>query len=246
MTAKYLRQVLTVFFLLLIGSQAWSAGYLYKTVLLRAAPGKLLTLIDFLKKDMEKHADYGLDKPYLLRHSQGDQWDLLMIIPVESLETYYNHENAAKRQSSFSFDKPYGDSFYEYISYHEDMFVTGPPLETFKKNFATFDYYHVEMFIALPGKQTELLKQRRMENVYLEGIARNPNLIFTRVAGSKWDIFTIGCYRDIKHFAESADIPADLEEKAALQAGFKGANFIGSYLRELIAEHHDTLANAVR
>ena len=70
--------------------------------------------------------------------------------------------------------------------------------------FEKFNYYHVEMFIALPGKQKELLKQREMENVYLKEIDRDPNFIFTRLAGSVWDIFTIGCYRDIKHFAESA------------------------------------------
>ena len=64
--------------------------------------------------------------------------------------------------------------------------------------------------------------------------------------GSEIDIFTLGFYRDIKHFAESADIPLDVEDKAAKVAGFEGVNYIGSYLRSLLLKHNDTLAGAVR
>ena len=51
--------------------------------------------------------------------------------------------------------------------------------------------------------------------------------------------------RDLKHFAESADIPEEKEEEAARHAGFEAANRIGTYLRTLIHQHHDTLAVAV-
>jgi len=241
-----LKRTVTIFAVLLMTSQVWAGEYLYRTVLMRAAPGKLLQLIELLKGDLAKHAQYGLDKPYLMRHSQGDQWDLLMLIPVGSFEHYYRPENMEKRRASFSMDKVYNDVFYNYLAYHEDLFALGPDPETFHRHFQEFSYYHVEMFIALPGKRSELLEQRRMENVYLREIGRDVNLIFAKVSGSKWDLFTIGCYRDIKHFAESADIPPDVEDRAALKAGFQGANFIGSYLRELIDEHHDTLAGAVR
>ena len=101
------------------------------------------------------------------------------------------------------------------------------------------------MFVALPGKQNELLAQREMENVYLQEIGRGKNLIFTVDQGGHWDSFTLGGYRDIKHFAESADIPLEVEEKAAIKAGFKGANHISPYLRSLIDMHHDTLGGKV-
>ena len=65
------------------------------------------------------------------------------------------------------------------------------------------------------------------------------------LARRAWDIFTIGCYRDLKHFAESADISEEKEEAAARHAGFEAANRIGTYLRTLIYQHHDTLAVAV-
>ena len=85
-----------------------------------------------------------------------------------------------------------------------------------------------------------------MENVYLKEIGRDDNLIFTKVFGGEADQFTIGFYRDIKHYAESADISEEVENKAAIKAGFEGVHTIGSYLRSLLLSHHDTLAGAVR
>ena len=72
------------------------------------------------------------------------------------------------------------------------------------------------------------------------------NLIFVRDAGAHWDLFTIGPYRDLKHYAENADVPEAKSEEAAKAAGFDGAKGIGPYLRTLIASHHDTLAVAIR
>ena len=85
-----------------------------------------------------------------------------------------------------------------------------------------------------------------MENVFLNELKRRPNFIFTKVTGASWDIFTIGFYTNLKDYASSGGQPAEEQEKAAKKAGFEGANKIGSYLRELILEHHDTLAGAVR
>ncbi len=59
-------------------------------------------------------------------------------------------------------------------------------------------------------------------------------------------LFTLGFYRDLKHYAESADIPEKDQEAPAKAAGFEGASHIGTYLRNLISEHHDTLAVAVK
>ena len=124
--------------------------------------------------------------------------------------------------------------------------MKGPPLEQVAATLHRGNYYHIEMFIAIPGKRGELLREREMENVYLAQLDRPQNLIFTRAAGAAWDAFTLGVYRDIKHYAESADIPEEQEEAAAVAAGFEGANMIGVYLRTLIHRHNDTLANAVR
>ena len=85
-----------------------------------------------------------------------------------------------------------------------------------------------------------------MENAYSRAISQPVNLIFTRESGAAWDLFTVGAYRDLKHYAESADIPEPAQEAAAKAAGFEDARHIGPYLRTLISSHHDTLAVAIK
>jgi len=102
------------------------------------------------------------------------------------------------------------------------------------------------VFDALAGKQSELFREREMENAYLKALKRPENLIFVRDQGAAWDLFTIGTYRDLKHFAESAGILEADQEAAAKAAGFEAANRIGPYLRTLISSHHDTLAVSVK
>lgn len=197
----------------------------YKTTLFRAAPGMLLSLLDFLKNSP--------DEIYLMRHSQGDHWDLMLIEPVRD---YGNYFSETINFSSF------GSELHEMVAYKEELFVSGPDLELFESKYKNNEFYHIEMFVALPGKQSELLKEREMENEYLKYIGRPQNLIFTKDFGSKWDVYTIGFYENIQEFAGSENIPEDKEEAAAKKAGFEAADRIGTYLRTLISLHHDTLA----
>ncbi|MCP4459061.1 MAG: hypothetical protein GY816_13715 [Cytophagales bacterium] len=44
------------------------------------------------------------------------------------------------------------------------------------------------------------------------------------------------------HDFAGSEMSFEDEGAAAKKAGFEGVNFIGSYLRSLIAGHHDTLA----
>ena len=224
--------------------------YLYRTLLVRAAPGDLLEVIDLYKARMPVHDATGDARPFIMRHSQGDQWDLLLLFPMGSFSEYYSAERVDRRslaaeESGMSEDE-FRRALDARVAWREETFVAGPSLDVVRQSFTEADYYHVEMFIALPGKRAALLEQRKMENDYLKRLDRPQNLIFTRVAGAAWDLYTIGFYRDIKHFAESADIPEAREEEAALAAGFEAAGRIGTYLRTLIQSHHDTLARAVR
>ena len=226
---------------------AQHGNYIYKTITIRATPGRLLDLIDLLKEDMSNPNVFPGEKPRLMRHSQGDQWDLLMIVPVGlEMKDYYADVSIRARERSKTQDQAYGSDYFDLVSWQEEGFYFGPAIRLFNNRFGALNYYHVEMFQALAGKQAELLQQRKMENIYLNEIDREPNFIFTKIIGSQVDIFTIGLYRDIKHFAESADIPLEKEDAAAKKAGFESVNTIGSYLRSLLLEHHDTLAGAVR
>ncbi|MEQ9265416.1 MAG: hypothetical protein RLN81_09365 [Balneolaceae bacterium] len=217
----------------------------YKVTLLRANPGDLLELIDEIKDDIKNHETLGIDKPYLLRHSQGDHWDLMLIYTIDSISDHLSQENLLKRRTSKTLDKPYGDSYHHLVSFQEEAIVEGPEKEQFTEWFEEYGYFHIEIFTALAGKQSELLKQREMENVFYSHINHKGNLIFTRVFGPSWDVFTIGAYYDLKDFADDGGVTFEQEDEAAKKAGFEGVNYIGSYLRSLLLHHHDTLAGKV-
>ncbi|WP_436517481.1 hypothetical protein [Ekhidna sp. To15] len=230
-----------ILFTLLVASQLTAQDQLYKVTLLRAKPGELLRLIEVIKEDISNYTDYTSNKPYLLRHSQGDHWDLMLIYPIDDLDSYFSNDKSNKRKGSQSFEKPIGDPFFDIVSYQEEAIVSGPIINKFVEAFEKYKLFHIEIFTSLAGKQAELVKQRQSENKFYALINHRPNFIFNRVFGPSWDNFTIGFYDDMHDFA-GPEIAFEEEDKAAKAAGFEGVNFIGSYLRSLIADHHDTLA----
>jgi hypothetical protein len=223
------------------GPQSPEPAYLYKTTFVRAAPGKLLDLIALYKSRMAAHDASGDERPLWWRHTQGDQWDLMLLTPMGSYTEYYTKKRVARRK-----DEGFARKLDACSSWREDIFVMGPPLETVKKVFNAAAYYHIEIFVALPGKQAELFKERVMENVYQVGIGRPENMIFVRDQGASWDLFTLGCYRDILHWAGSGDVPKDKRELAARRVGFNSPEEIGPYMRTLIAMHRDTMGVAIK
>lgn len=217
---------------------------IYKASLIQAAPGKLLALIDLEKKiavEMEKSA--GDPAPLWMRHSQGDRWDLLILFPIGTYDEYYKAERAAKREKV---QAGWRDELLRDVAWQEDVFARGPTPEAVHQSCDGAGLFHVEMFQALPGKHEELFKQRQMENAYSRELKLPENLIFVRDQGAAWDAFTIGCYRNLKHYAEGSDLPAANTQAAAKAAGFESPAQIGPYLRTLIALHRDTLAVAIK
>lgn len=223
---------------------ASGAGYLYRATLVQAAPGKLLELIELFKSSWVEYGAAGDETPLWMRHSQGDRWDLLLLFPMGTSSGYYAPERVTRRKAKTS--ATLAAKIRDDIARQEDVFVYGPSLEEVRGRASKAAFFHVEMFQALAGKQGDLFKEREMENGYLKALGRPTNLIFVRDTGADWDLFTIGFYRDLKHYAESADIPEAKQEEAAKAAGFETANRIGPYLRTLIASHHDTLAVAIK
>jgi hypothetical protein len=192
---------------------------LHRMTLLRAAPGRLLELVAAVK-----------GRGLVLRHSQGDQWDLMVLAPVAAYGDLARSAPMAEPAL---------------IAWQEDELVRGPDLGRLE-GFAGAGLYHVEMFIALAGKRPDLVREREMENAYLSSLGRPRNAIFVRELGAAWDAFTVGPYRSWKHFAERDDIPPERSSAAARAAGFDGDDRIGPYLRSLIQSHHDTLATPVK
>jgi hypothetical protein len=227
------------------GARAADNQYLYKVTLVQAAPGKLLDLIDLYKARTAADQAAGDEAPLWMRHSQGDHWDLMILFPIGSYADYYRPERISKRKQ---LEQPgrFDEKFKENIAWQEDLFAYGPALAGLRKGFANGGFFHVEMFVALPGKFADLYKEREMENTYARTLKEPENFIFVRDQGAAWDIFTIGVFRDLKHYAESADVSAKDQEAAAKAAGYDAPSQIGPYLRRFIREHHDTLAVAVK
>jgi hypothetical protein len=200
--------------------------------LMRATPGRQADLVKAVLATAQATAPSR--RPLVLKHSQGDQWDLLVLAPLatgsEGLVAAVSMEPLASA---------------ELVIWQEDEIVRGPDLSTID-GFLAGSLYHVEMFHALAGKRDLLVREREMENAYLKTVGRPPNAIFTREWGASWDSFTIGAYRSWKHFAERDDITRDKALAAAKAAGFESDDAIGPYLRSLILDHHDTLTTPVR
>jgi hypothetical protein len=218
-------------------------AYLYKVSLVQAAPGKLPELIELYKARFAELKAAGDELPLWMRHSQGDHWDLMILFPVASYSHYYQPDRIGRRSK---IEDAEDTRMREHIAWQEDLFAYGPPVAELRKAFNDGGFFHVEMFISLPGKFADLYKEREMENAYAKALKEPKNFIFTRDQGAAWDLFTIGVFRDLKHYAESADVPAKDQQAAAKLAGFESPAQIGPYLRQFIREHHDTLAVAVK
>ena len=224
--------------------------YLYKTTFLRAAPGKLLDLIALTKDRLPVIEAAGDARPFWWRHTQGDQWDLMILTPMGSYTDYYAKARLAKRDQAAA---AAGLSWPDFarrldacVSWKEDVFVYGPSLEFVRKQFEGMAYFHIEIMISLPGKQAELYQEREMEDVYGVAQGRPYNMIFVRDQGASWDIYTLGCYRDLQHWAQPSPLTKEQREEAAKKAGFAGADAIGPYMRSLIDMHRDTMGVAIK
>lgn len=198
----------------------------FRMTLLRAAPGRLLDLVAALRRGGHTAAAGAL----LLRHSQGDHWDLLLLRPVDASAPALPAAPLAPE---------------ELVAWQEDEWVRGPDLAALA-SFREAVLVHAEMFHALAGRRAELVEEREKENAYLRGSGRPQNAIFVREAGASWDCFTLGPYTGWKHYAEREDIPREKSAAAAEAAGFASEEQIGPYLRSLILDHHDSLLSVVR
>ncbi|MEN8144519.1 MAG: hypothetical protein ABFS14_06150 [Gemmatimonadota bacterium] len=203
----------------------------YRVVLMRAAPGRLLDLIQLLEQRAAVMEAAGEPATLVMRHSQGDHWDLMSLAPIGSLEEYYS-EGRREPEAELR----------DMLSWREELFAEGPEREALQLAARDAGLFHIEMFIALPGKYEALVEQRYMENAYYNGTERRGNFVFTRIGGAAWDVFTVGFYNDWAEFVAEPDLPQESFEQAARDAGFEARNRIGTYLRELILSHNDTLA----
>jgi len=223
--------------------------YLYNVTMLRAAPGHFTELISALEESFAVHEAAGDGAPFWIRHSQGDQWDFMVIYPMGDLTSYFGAERTSRRASVWGAGpgRALSERIAGFTSYTEEWFARSAPLDEMTRRFDGMGLFHVEMFAGLPGTRPELLEQRRMENRYYEHLERQQNVLFIREAGSNWDAMTIGFYESLQSYAQAGvRYSAEEQDAAAKVAGFEGVGSISPYLRSLLSYHHDTLAVRVR
>lgn len=213
-----------------IHAQSMQGDVLYRFALLRAAPGRLLELVGALKS---AGTAAPTSKALVLRHSQGDHWDVMVLLPIGSYAAHVKDGRPAPLV-------PEG-----LLAWQEDGFVRGPDVDQLP-GFREGGLFHGEMFHALGERRAELVKERVMENAYLRGVGRPANAIFVRELGASWDCFTLGSYRNWTHYAERDGVPKEKATAAAKAAGFASDDHVGPYLRSLILDHHDSLLTLVR
>ncbi|MBN2206609.1 MAG: hypothetical protein JW742_04330 [Candidatus Aminicenantes bacterium] len=224
--------------------------YLYRFAVLQAAPGRLVELIDLLKARAPLIVAGGDEAPYIVRHSQGDHWDLVVILPMKSFADYYRPERIAERDAAAAAaglpTEAFARRLNALLAWDEDLYVLGPPVEVFRGHVEEAGLLHFEMMQELPGKRDELVEERRMENAFARERGRYETLIFVRETGAAWDVVTLAVYRNWRQYAESELITREAADAAARKAGFENAASVGPYMRTLISTHRDTLGPPVR
>ncbi len=219
---------------------------LYRVITIRAAPGEFADWLDQSAAIRAAYVERGDRAPFVLRHTQGDHWDLMFIEPWGSFEEYLGPERTARRYEATAAMETLKRWLDDAPAFREDLFALGPPVEELETLFSENGFYHVEMFHALPYKKAELLAQRRMENDYLARTGQPTNTIWSGLSGSDVDAFTIGFHVDHAAFAAGSSMSEDERDAAAKEAGFEGLDHIAPYLRSLISRHQDTLALPVK
>lgn len=219
--------------------------YLYRVTTVRAAPGSLDQLIEAFAREISVSRAEGEPTSMMMRHSQGDHWDLMLIYPMKSFVDYYSPQRMKLRARAAEKRSALDSQLASLIAFRADNYARGPSLSVVRNAHENAGLFHIEMFHVLPGKKEALLEQRRMENRYLGATGQRTNVIFDVVTGTDVDVFTIGFHASLVSFAKPAPVTPSEANAAAAVAGFESRAAIGTYLRELISSHHDTLAVSV-
>jgi hypothetical protein len=214
-------------------AQAGGAAELYHVHFVKAAPGKLLEMVEAYvnaPRDPQSPAP-----PVILRHRQGDDWNLMVLRPLGAEATLRAAAPPpAELQQFLTRTRPLR-------AQHNDTFAIGPPWSEAQKlvlgeggaepSGATRAVYIVTVFRSLPGHRDEL------EGVLRKTAAEESGRTLTlqHLEGAPWEFITITRY----------DSWAALGESEQKQSGQGTVSPLGLAIQEHVAEHHDTVAERV-
>jgi len=198
---------------------------LYHAHFAKAAPGKLNDLIDAY---LTAPVPAGEQKPIILRHREGDDWDLLVLTPY------------GKAATTVSAAQPPADVVASYAKVraaserHTDSFVAGPAWAEAQKAFAGDGVYVVGVYRSANGHRDQLAATLG------KIAAADPpgrTLTLRHVEGGPFDVIQITHYDSWNDIDGQSGASAD-RMKAQ---GFATPAAASLELRQHMAEHHDTI-----
>jgi hypothetical protein len=211
-------------------AQAQAGGAeLYHVHFVKAAPGKLVEMIDAYVNAPADPQSPG--PPVILRHREGDDWNLLVLRPLGPEVTVRAAPPAAELQQFLTRTRGMR-------AMHNDTFAIGPPWAEARKLVlgderaeasGTGGVYVVSVMRSLPGHRDQL--QGALQKIAAEDAGRA--LTLQHLEGAPWEFVTITRYDSWTAFGES-------EQKGSGQPG-PASLALGEHL----AEHRDTVAERV-
>jgi hypothetical protein len=202
------------------------ARELYHIHVVKAAPGKLLQLIDAYKNAPAPAVDEPQFAPVILRHREGAEWDLIVITPLGKQTTI----SAAPGPQATQY---YSQRLDPLADWHSDTFTVGPSWAEVQKALVPAKdapaVYTVTDYRALAGQRSQL---RNVLNGNVQGTPGR-SILFSHAEGASWNFLMVTRYDSWA--ALGAPPPAQP------QSGTQQPD-AGLAMREYLAVHHDTIA----
>ena len=213
---------------------------LYHVHFVKAAPGKISELISAYQEAPVAQGEPG--PPVILRHLQGDDWDLLVLTPLGKDETI---TTATTPEEQRSIERMRG-----LTSQHVDTFTSGPPWADVRATLlgdaarptgtaggATGTIYTVTTYRSIPGHRDQLADTLRR----IAGLYPDRRTTMQHIEGAPWEFVMLSRYDS---WAALGEDQAPAADKLRSQ-GFASNEAIGLELRQHVAEHRDTIAEMV-
>ncbi len=197
---------------------------LYHIHISKAAPGKLPQLIEAYQNAPAPEAGQPQVTPIILRHREGDEWDLITITPLGKQTTVSASAPPQTIQDYYERLRPLSD-------WHSDTFTVGPSWAVVQKTLIPAKdaqaVYVVTDYRSLPGHRSQLRQvlDRNAQDT------PDRDVIFAHVEGSPWNFLTVTRYDS---WAAVGAPPPQPPSGAQQEQGLA--------IREHMAVHHDTIA----
>jgi len=194
---------------------AVGAQELYHAHFVKAAPGKLN---DLIAAYVAMPVAAGEPKPVILRHREGDDWDLLVLAPYGKAETTVTAAVSPAVQAQYAKYRASSER-------HTDSFVAGPKWSDAGTVFgAAGGVYVVSLYRAANGHRDQLEESLKR---LAAGDGPGRSVTLSHVEGGPFD------FLQISHYDSWNDIDAPVAGQAPMAQAMD--------LRQHMAEHHDTV-----